>query len=127
MPKVLFSHPSPHSAPKSYQLIESYIQKLDEEYRSKASYQLDTFPEEKRLVLKGTGFTAKLQVKPEETGEIEEAKETEEAEETEIGGETKMESTSQVEVHLEIPLAALIFKGKIQKELSSHIKKALYE
>ena len=102
MAKIRFHHASPHPVDRSYKLIENYIQGLDGEYNPKG-YHLEACYEKKCLVLKEKSFTAKLQI--------------------ELGA---TESTSRITIDIKLPFTALMFKNKIQKELSSHLKKALH-
>ena len=80
-------------------------------------YELKAFPSEKRFILKGKNFSASLEVKSQKdqgsagSGDL----------------ETTQQGTSLVDTHIEIPFFALPFKEKIQKELLSHLKKALQE
>ena len=122
MAKIQFSHFLPFEASRSYELIEDYLRKLKDVYKSKGNdkYELMSFPEEKRLTLKGKNFSASLQVALRKS--IAKEKDSQAPPSSQVS-----EELSLVQIHIELPFFALPFKEKIQKEFLFHLKKALQE
>jgi hypothetical protein len=101
MAKLKFDIPTPLDSAVAYNKIQTLLSS-DNDFKKFDPKATCTFDEaSKKCVIKGSQFTAEMNI------------------------QSKGSSSSNVNIVVELPFAALLFKGKIQEMLEKNLKKIL--